>query len=453
MHAFSPAAFSLLALLGHGLRGQDPGQEPPSRRDTLDRATKNLVEQQQKERAAAGTLPASQAPAGPLRLIDVSLNILAAAGTSTERDAVLADLQGGAHDPKKRGFTLQQAELSLAGAVDPYFEGRAYLIASIDPEEGETIVELEEAYLTTLQLPADLQLKAGQYFTEFGRINPSHPHQWDWEDQPVIHTRLFGGDGMRGPGARLSWLLPTTTYAELLFGVQNANGETMVSFLANDEVYGERPIGGRFFQAREVRAPDDLVYSLRATTSFDLGDSSSVGLGASALYGPNASGGDADTTMWGVDFVWRWRPVDNRGGAPFFKLQGEFLGRAFDAADQVDDSDPLNPIAIPAATLDDYGGYLQALYGFAPQWAAGLRGEWASGSGDSYAGGGAFDRDSDPYRCDRVRVSPLLAYKPSEYSRVRLQYNYDDTDHLSSEVHSVWLGFEVLIGVHPPHAY
>jgi hypothetical protein len=52
-----------------------------------------------------------------------------------------------------------------------------------------------------------------------------------------------------------------------------------------------------------------------------------------------------------------------------------------------------------------------------------------------------------------VRVSPMLSYQTSEYSRVRLQYNWDDSDHLDEVVHSVWLGFEVLIGPHQPHSY
>ena len=68
-------------------------------------------------------------------------------------------------------------------------------------------------------------------------------------------------------------------------------------------------------------------------------------------------------------------------------------------------------------------------------------------------GGGAFDRAQDPWRADRVRVSPMLSYQTSEYSRVRLQYNWDDSDHLDEVVHSVWLGFEVLIGPHQPHSY
>ena len=39
----------------------------------------------------------------------------------------------------------------------------------------------------------------GQFLTEFGRINPTHPHAWAWLDQPVIEARVFGPDGMRRP--------------------------------------------------------------------------------------------------------------------------------------------------------------------------------------------------------------------------------------------------------------
>ncbi|MEO6596227.1 MAG: hypothetical protein ABIP94_15875, partial [Planctomycetota bacterium] len=450
----------VLGALAGSPRSQDPAS-PATRRDALDRATEKLRELQVPDQGnpVSAPLPAPATvglgmQSGPLRLIDVSLDIVAAVGGSTERDSTLADLQAGGHDPKKRGFTLQQAELSLAGAVDPWLQAKAHLITFLDRDTGETVVELEEAYLLTQQLPWDLQLKAGTFFTEFGRINPVHPHAWDWQDQPIINSRLFGADGMRGPGARLSWLLPTDTYTELFFGVHNANGETMRSFLANDKVYSEQPIGGRFFEEREVRSGNDLVYTARALAAFDLGETSSLGLGVSALFGPNATGPDADTLIFGGDFVFRWRPADNRRGYPFFKLQGEVMSRAFDAAEQTDDSDPLDPVTLPGKTLRDYGGYLQMLYGFQENWAAGVRVDLVSGGRASYdATARTFDRDADAFRTDRVRVSPMLAYHPSEFSRVRLQYNYDDSDHLGREAHSVWLGFEVLIGSHPPHAY
>jgi hypothetical protein len=438
-----------LWFLGVSLLAQDP--QAPSRREALERASRELAGPQA---PANQPTPPLGAQSSSVRLIDVSLNVLAAAGTSTERDAVLKDLQGGGHDPKKRGFTLQQAELSLSGAVDPWFKGEAHLVTFLDSESGETNVELEEAFLVSQQLPAGLQLKAGTFFTEFGRMNSVHPHAWDWQDQPLINTRLFGGDGMRGPGARLSWLVPTDTYAELFLTMQNASGETMTSFLANDKVYEERPIGGRFFQDIEVRSGNDLAYTLRGITMFDLSDTQGLALGVSAVIGPNATGPGSDTLIYGADFVWRWKPVANEKGYPFFKVQGEAMARKFDAAAQTDSTDPLNPVALPGETLDDYGGYLQGIYGFASGWAAGVRVDWVSGSGESYdAGSQTFDRDSDPFRTDRLRLSPMLVWKPSEFSRFRLQYNYDDSDHLDDPVHSVWLGFEVLIGTHPPHAY
>jgi len=448
--------FTAGPFLGLALSIQLPAQEPvpspptppspaPSRRDALARAAQGI------DNAPAAQIPAPASP-GQLRLIDVSLDILTAVGGSTESDAVLQNLQGGGHDPRKRGFTLQQAELSLSGAVDPYFTAEGHVVLHLDPLSGETVTELEEAYLTSQALPADLQFKAGTYFTEFGRLNAIHPHAWDWQDQPVILTRILGGDGMRGPGARLSWLVPTANYTELIAGVQNANGEQMQSFLANEEVYAERPVGGRFFTQREVHSLADLLWSARLMTSFDLDDSSAA-VGASVAFGPNATGDGKDTLIYGVDFVYKWRPASTERGWPFFRLQGEVLARQFEAADQVDNSGT-TPVSVPGDTLHDYGGYLQGLWGFTPGWDVGLRGDVASGSGASYdQATQTLSRSSDMFRAARWRISPMLQYHPSEFSRFRLQYNYDDTDALPDPAHSVWLGFEILIGKHPAHKY
>jgi hypothetical protein len=46
-----------------------------------------------------------------------------------------------------------------------------------------------------------------------------------------------------------------------------------------------------------------------------------------------------------------------------------------------------------------------------------------------------------------------VVFSPSEFSRLRLQYNIDDADHLDEVAHSVWLGLEVLIGAHPAHSF
>jgi hypothetical protein len=64
--------------------------------------------------------------------------------------------------PASGASPLQQAELSLAGAVDPYFVGEAHAVFTTDH------VELEEAFFTTSSAPYGLQLEGGYFFTEFG---------------------------------------------------------------------------------------------------------------------------------------------------------------------------------------------------------------------------------------------------------------------------------------------
>ena len=66
---------------------------------------------------------------------------------------------------------------------------------------------------------------------------------------------------------------------------------------------------------------------------------------------------------------------------------------------------------------------------------------------------GVEERDHDPARSDRTRISPMVAFRPSEYSRVRLQYNLDDADFLEDKVHTVWAGLEFLFGKHPSHKF
>jgi len=396
------------------------------------------------------------AGAATLRLVDLSTDLLFAVGGSSERDESLASLQGGGHDPRKRGFTLQNLELSLLGAVDPYFDLETHLIFFVDPLEGESVFELEEAFITSQMLPfglerLGLQLEVGQMFAEFGRINPRHPHAWNWLDQPVIHARVFGPDGLRGPGARLGWLLPAPEsvpfVSQFHFGVQNANGETMASFLANDEFFAERPIGGRGFNEREVRGFDDLVWVARLETSVEPGDDLTIIAGVSGLAGPNAAGGDTTTLVWGGDLLAEWRPAARTSWLRYIRWQSEVVGRRYEAEAFTDDT----PTTFAATTLDDVGFYSELLVGVANEWATGLRYELACGSGPSVSA--YASRAEDPFRDDRQRFAPVVIWTPTHFSRVRLQYNFDVAQHLEDDhAHSVWLGFEVLIGKHPAHS-
>ena len=170
------------------LEDRSAGQEKKieEQQKTIDSLKGEIAKSTERESRQESNVPATratrtdllsrQAGGGRLRLLDLSMDALFGAGTSTEDDESLQTLQGGGHDPRKRGFTVQNIELSLTGAVDPYLTGEAHLVFFLDPLSGETHVELEETFLTTTSLSHGLQLEAGHFFTEFGRLNPRHPH-------------------------------------------------------------------------------------------------------------------------------------------------------------------------------------------------------------------------------------------------------------------------------------
>src|SRR5262245_24958062 len=254
--------------------------------------------------------------------LNLSLDALIAAGASTEPN--VTELETGGHDPIQRGFTLQNLELVFDGAVDPYFKGQANVVMQI-AADGTTNVELEEAYALTSSLPHNLQVKVGQYFSEFGRLNPTHPHTWDFVDQPLVSGLMFGPDGLRSIGARMSWLMPVSFYSELIVGIQNASGDTMTSF---GWVPGETQFG-RPIQPDVVHSFSDMLYVPRWSGSFDIGDTQTMVVGASGAIGPNGTGPDAMTEIGGVDLLWKWKSARADKGVPFVKVQAEAMWRNY----------------------------------------------------------------------------------------------------------------------------
>jgi hypothetical protein len=432
----------------------------------------------------APTAPASPAwsPSDPIRIgsgqayADLGLVATFAAGGSTAND-IEGGTQLGGHDPNQRGFTVQGAELNLQGAVDPYFRGNANILFSIDGE-GEAFVELEEAWLETVSLPGNLQIRAGQFLSEFGRQNTQHPHAWSFVDSPLINARLLGADGLRNPGARLSWLAPTPFYSEFFLGIQNSHGENAASFRSAGHSHGGDeeegvPFGFRHpDNDRGVTGFGDLLFTPRYAASFDLTDSQSLLVGASSAFGPNSSGGGGDTgtQIYGLDLYWKWKPARAQGGFPFVSFQTEAMLRQYelgsfdwdengdglaDPAEVVDPSTGL-PAVLGRETVTDWGFYAQWLYGFRRGWVAGLRWDYVTGERANYESRGlTLDGEPlgrDPLRNQRWRLSPNLTWYPTEFSKIRLQYNYDDRRDLGVD-HSVWVQFEFLLGAHAAHKF
>ena len=369
--------------------------------------------------------------------LNISFDSIFVGAASTAGD--LGMLEAGDHDPQQNGFNARNFELAFDGAVDPYFEGFANIVYKLD-NNNESSVEVEEAFGQTTSLPYGLQAKAGQFFTPFGRINPTHPHTWDFIDAPLVQGMMLGPDGLRGVGGQIAWVIPAPFYAQALLAVQNGLGGTAYSFRnpGEDGTFFDRPT-----IERKTDGFSDLVFSPRLEASFDLSPTQTVLAGLSAAFGPNDTGEDARTQIYGVDLFYKWKPSNAEGGWPFVKWQSEAMFRRYEAGHGLDEAFPV------AETFNDWGAYSQVVWGFHKGWAAGLRGDYVNINSSSVT--------SDPLRRSRYRISSDLSWYPSEFSKLRLQYNHDilqTTDELPHEDEdSVFLMYEISLGAHGAHKF
>jgi hypothetical protein len=369
--------------------------------------------------------------------MNISFDGLFAAAASSDRH--LDHLEVGDHDPQQRGFNARNAEIALDGAVDPYFEGFANIVLKLD-NNNQTEIELEEAFLQTTTLPYGLQLKGGQFFDAFGRINATHPHTWEFADSPLVNGRLLGPDGLRGIGAQISWTLPVPWYSQAIFAVQNGRGGTAYSFRnpGDNGVFYDRMTNDR-----EASALHDLLYVPRIENSFNPSDTQTVLFGASGAFGMNDTGPNNHTQIYGADFLYKWKSDRAEGGFPFVKWQTEAMYRRFEAGRGVDNLFPVSE------TFRDWGMYSQVLWGFKKGWVAGIRGDYLHMQESAFT--------EDDMRQSRSRISANLTWYPTEFSKIRLQYNHDFLEEnaflASREADSLFLQFEFILGAHGAHKF
>lgn len=415
---------------------------------------RKAVEQAQ----AAPAAPAKRSAANDFNpAISVILNGRYAAFDQDPDDYALPGFQlaneGGLGD---KGFSAGHSEVVMDANVDDKFYGR--LTAALASHDGETELELEEAFIETLGLGNGLTLRGGRFFSDIGYLNNRHPHAWDFADAPLIYRGLFG-DQYYDDGARMSWIAPTDTYLRL---------------------GGELFAGGRF----PAGSDDDIgAYSLFAEFGGDLGAESSWQLGLS-YWSSDVNGRTAvvhahgdeddheheeehdheddhseewlfadspaftgDSDIYAVDLVWKWAPNGNPKSRNL-TLQAEYFRR--------EERGELSAIGEDEVLTSPYDGeqsgwYAQAVYQFMPGWRV----------------GGRYDRLSSDNRADEEialdlaglhdeghtpeRYSLMLDWSNSEYSRVRLQYNRDESQPLADD--QLFLQYIHSLGAHGAHSY
>jgi hypothetical protein len=316
--------------------------------------------------------------------------------------------QTGGHDPQQNGFNLQALEMAVGADVDPYFKFNANIVI------GSEGVELEEAYATTSALPGNLQVRAGQFLTRFGRINATHPHQWDFVDQPLVIGKMLGGDGNRGLGAEISWLTPLPWYTEVIVSETMPKGECCARSFWGDA-------------DRSVKSPKDLETTIALKQFHALSDNWSLSLGLSGAVGPNPTG--RESYLLGADVYLKYRPI-TQASATIVSLQAEAITRRRET---------------PKGTLADTGVYAQILWRFAQRWATAARYDFVSGTA-----GDTLDPD---WTSARHRAAANVTFFPTEFSRLRLQGSADVPTWEKKPIYAAVLALEVAVGAHGAHPF
>ena len=327
------------------------------------------------------------------------------------------------------GFAVDHTELNFTANVDDKFFGST--TAAIALHEGETEVELEEAYLQALPglgLPDGVSVKAGRAFWTLGYLNEHHSHTDDFADRPLPY-RVFFNQAFNDDGAEVSYVLATDFYSEIGGGL----------FRGDDFPFGGAEGGGAG------------AWSAFARVGGDLGDNQSWRLGGYLMSGDVPGGrvsnedeltfmGDVDLYL--ADVRYTWAPTGNARQQEVI-FQSEYFWRNEDGSYEEGGGG--------AEGFDDSssGWYAQAVYKFAPQWRVGLRTSQlqAAGVPAGLVGSGLDSSGHDP-----KALSLMLDWTNSEFSRVRLQYNREELAQ-GQDDDQIMLQYIMSLGAHGAHKY
>ena len=213
------------------------------------------------------------------------------------------------------GFAVGETELIMSANVDDKFT--AYLTAALAFEDGESELEVEEAWVETTALPAGFSARFGRMFSGIGYLNARHAHTWDVADQALPYQAFLDGRYVDN-GVQLRWLAPTDLYLEISGEIMQGEGD-----------------------------PSGLgAYTLFSNIGGDVGSSHSWLAGISHLDQ------DEGSRLTSAHLVWKWAP-DGNWKQKNFIFQTEY----FDNRDLATET----------------GWYAQAVYQPIPRWRIGAR--------------------------------------------------------------------------------
>ncbi len=316
---------------------------------------------------------------------------------------VIGDFQGSYISKGNKNFNayLNETELSLQANVDPYARADFFLSFARDPETGKYGVEVEEGYLTTLSLPAQLQLKLGKFREAVGRINPTHPHALPFIDLPNAYVNYFGEEGLNDEGASLSWLVPNKKfYQEIVFQATSGLSESP-SFFRGDN--------------------NRLIYLGHLKNFFTLSDNATLELGLTGITGPNDS--SRTTSIAAADLTYKWKPVQMNTYRSVTWQSEFYYGHAN---------------LMENFSVNSFGLYSFLQYQLAKRWFL----------------TGRYDYAQKPRDKDVVEQAYSLTagWYATEFSKIELEGKTTD-DNIANRYYQAWLRWIFVIGAHGAHQY
>jgi len=436
-----------------------PESKPaPSTGDLLRR-----IETLEKAEAARTNQSAKQSTAGIFTQTrfnpDISIIAdFAAVGTNVDDKTAQALAVPGFIDQsdrtgKLRGINLNYLEFAFNIAVDPYFD--FFSVVTIAPGTAD-VVDVEETYVDTRQLPWGFRLRIGKFLSAFGRLNGMHQHVWDFYDQPLVYEAFMGTEGFKNPGLRLSWTAPVDFLLQFNFEVfQGVSDESRTFNAVGYSLTGPNGIG-TVHSSTAPFVPALYVGSLK--TSFDFGDNVFLA-GASVMYGHSTQTSTdtafsaPGTILYNGELTYKYLISSYRS----LTWQNEYLGLV-SSGDLALASDP----QIRHESKKQGGFYTQVIWRFDDP------GRWRVGERFDLLAQNSLTIDGVPQNSltingvgqplDKMlqRYTTMLEFSPTEFSRFRLQYAYDRSRYLNGaqkDLHEVLLQMNIAVGPHGAHSF
>jgi len=345
---------------------------------------------------------------------------------------------GGEASRGEQGFHLGHTELSMSSNIDDMFFGK--FTTAIAEHEGETEIELEEVYVETLALGNGITAKAGRFYSDIGYLNNQHNHSWDFTDEPLIYRGLFGNQ-LIDDGLQFSWLVPTETYFKV--GIEATRGERFPAGGAANDGSGAYAMFAKFGGDVGLSHAWQLGFS-HWRADIENRASGSHAHDAGAVETPSFSG---ESTVNGIDFVWKWAPKGNNREQNL-KIQSEYFVRDEDGQVELIGSNPLESTTYNG---QQSGWYLQTVYQFIPRWRVGYRYDQLDSDNQGADSDVLMEAGLDNEGHKPERSTLMLDYSYSEYSRFRLQMSKDDSYEDSDNI--VFLQYIVTLGAHGAHRF